>query len=74
MAQKTFDFNPEVCKLRHPNGSEAGTCPCEKKTECPKPPRHCARCGDEIDGTPYRRRDPNDHTEVEEVCVTCYQS
>lgn len=67
---KTFDTS--ICKLRHPDGSEAGTCPCLAPKDCPQGQR-CDNCGGLIDGRPWRVRCADDHNETEEVCFSCYQ-
>lgn len=33
-----MNCNKDTCKLRCPEGSEHGTCACEKPDECPAPP------------------------------------
>lgn len=71
--QQAFTFNPSECKLRHPMGSEKGTCPCLAPRDCPKS-TCCDDCGKLIDGRPYRVRSVTDHNETDEVCFDCYMN
>lgn len=66
-----FKFDPSICKLRHIRGSEAGTCPCHKPSDCPRR-EPCEQCGNLMDDDPFKIRDSDDHNEVLHVCYSCY--